>query len=179
MLSLKRSGPSNKTVSETQSLLNVLGGGSKEAKSILKDLQEATTNNERVLSEATDLKKKAEDAETSAKNALNESTRAMEVLLADRKKFGDYSNSVSAELSEKGKVLDLRDSALTAQKNDLEIDKKKELAVINKRIADLDIRESNIKRREINCSEEQKATQNVIEELRQLGALFSKAINKF
>lgn len=147
--------PSSKSVSEASALLNVLGGGSKEVKQLLKEINKEVENHQTAAREAKTAKKEADEtiAELSAADA--ESRTLLENL-------GNQRDIFRREMIEKNTALDKRENTVSNSekvvegkyrdftREKLEVNKvvAKQKNAIDQRIVQLDKRETKITERE-------------------------------
>lgn len=168
--------PSSKTVSETSALLNVIGGGSKEAQKLLKEIGEAVENHQTAARDAKIAKREADETIADLAAADAESRKMLENL-------GNQRDIFRKEMIEKNTALDKRELAVGNSEKVVEgkfRNYTNERLESNKSIArkknEIDQRVIQLNNRETKVTERETKLRQVVAELRPLSDKLVKVI---
>ena len=165
--------PTVKTVSETQALLTAIGGGTKETKKILDQMLEIAERTEKSIAESQRLKKEADEAELKSNNTLIRLSKEKNELAEQRDKLNNDISTFRAESEKRNRELTDKEKTLSAQKAEFDQKVKAESMAMDKRKTDLDTRESKLKRREIDYSNEHQKLTEAVNQLKKIGEMFA------
>jgi len=168
--------PSSKTVSETAALLNVMGGGSKEAQKLLQQIGEAVTNFEKAKSESREAKLSADKSVENSLTAAEVAKRDTDMLILQREAFRKEMSEKNADLDKREQAVHNSENVVNGKYRDLNnetLESNKNLAV--QRNA-LEQRTVQIDRRETSVSEREAKLRDLVAQLRPLADKLSKVI---